>query len=48
MQVNNAGAAGIGIEGDPLVITELVEGDIASVFSDGEVIGCRMIQSLCV
>ncbi|XP_073288668.1 (+)-neomenthol dehydrogenase-like [Primulina huaijiensis] len=34
--VNNAGTAGICIEGDPLVISELVDGNIASVFSDRE------------
>ncbi|XP_073151196.1 (-)-isopiperitenone reductase-like [Henckelia pumila] len=34
--VNNAGVGGIGIDGDSLIISQLVEGDIASVFSHGE------------
>ncbi|KAH6838007.1 Rossmann-fold superfamily protein [Perilla frutescens var. hirtella] len=34
--VNNAGAAGIGLEGDASIIQELVQGDAASVFADGQ------------
>lgn len=37
MQVNNAGTAGIGVEGDVSIIQELVEGDAASVLATGQV-----------
>lgn len=35
--MNNAGTAGIGVDGDVTIIQEMIERDVASVFADGQV-----------
>ncbi|KAL0397875.1 UNVERIFIED_CONTAM: (-)-isopiperitenone reductase [Sesamum calycinum] len=36
LRVNNAGIAGVGLDGDTLILQEIIDGDIASVFADGK------------